>query len=88
MTTSSRSVEYHIQGRAVIGVNAHSIKGPHACLDTRREPLLQTTDNTLFVLFLQLLLIGDSGVGKSCLLLRFAVGNSQLAEGNVSDIGW
>lgn len=24
-------------------------------------------------MFLQLLLIGDSGVGKSCLLLRFAV---------------
>jgi Ras-related protein Rab-1A len=27
---------------------------------------------------LQLLLIGDSGVGKSCLLLRFAVGGMML----------
>jgi hypothetical protein len=29
---------------------------------------------------LQLLLIGDSGVGKSCLLLRFAVSESTAAD--------
>lgn len=40
----------------------------------------------LTFVFLQLLLIGDSGVGKSCLLLRFAVswgydGQSSRCEG-------
>ena len=42
-------------------------------------------DNTQFDYLFRLLLIGDSGVGKSCLLLRFA--DQSYTDSYISTIG-
>lgn len=54
---------------------------PRAALTWRTEPFPGTRSDYLF----KLLLIGDSGVGKSCLLLRFA--DDTYTDSYISTIG-
>jgi hypothetical protein len=53
-------------------------KGLRACLREQMRYTPALAYNCSPRVLLQLLLIGDSGVGKSCLLLRFAVSGGRL----------
>lgn len=54
----------------VCSITVENTKQSHACAHIQYVSMCVSSSDYLF----KLLLIGDSGVGKSCLLLRFAVG--------------